>query len=101
MRKKGRVNKNWKRRFFVLDKGDLAYFKDESSAGSRVGRDQKGELSLGGYVLKEAAAVAGGKKRLVLQSSERTLLVEPEDESSSRIWVAALQKHIAYRNSQR
>lgn len=95
MKKRGRFNTSWQKRFFVLNKGELTYFVGETAKGSKVGQDQRGEVALEGFRVSEVEEA--GKTYICLQSGTRKLELKAKTDRSS--WVAAFQKHVQYKNA--
>lgn len=95
MRKKGQVfPRTWKRRFFVLEAGELTYFLNESMPGSAIGAEQVGTpLSLGGY-----QSTVASKERIVLTPPDAGRELELVLDNVGEIdgWVAAFTAHAAY-----
>lgn len=96
--KQGQIVKNWKNRYFVLDKGILRYF--ESPSMSHDIKKQKGE-----FPLKGCQVLTATKNRITLFSPRlrgkeqpvRDLLLDfhlcPD---SLEVWKVAFEKHIRY-----
>lgn len=98
MSKQGQINRTWKKRFFVLDKGELAYFTSESSPGSGIGKEQVGEAIV---LFHYKVSTPSMGKILLSKTTEtgRELLLVTEDASKHEEWVRALGAHINYLDS--
>lgn len=96
--KEGQHRKNWKRRFFLLDKGLLTYYEKEEKKGSN-----KGENELGRLFLKNYTIVRPHPDQILLQSTTdekaRKLLLECSDQVCQKAWIAAITDHINYVNA--
>lgn len=125
MSKQGSVFRTWKKRFFILERGELTYYMRESNPGSTFGEQKMGTpFALKGYsvvveegvqllicqpgramtVSESGGAGEGGRGRAVsvVESSNtgksRVMLLEPESEDDLHKWVDALNEHIDYAN---
>lgn len=85
----------WQMRFFILERGVLSYYLRESTYGSKIGHDKKGEVTLDGFHILEVAD-SFGHVNIQLKSEKISLVVDPQSDRGA--WVEALQKHILYKN---
>jgi hypothetical protein len=94
--KQGHVVKNWKSRFFVLEKGVLTYFESQT-ANPPYGNNKKGEVILKGLTIEV-------KKTFVYLNSMQenknsvALLLDIKYPNERDEWVEAIQSHIDYIN---
>jgi hypothetical protein len=126
MSKQGSVFRTWKKRFFILERGELSYFMRESNPGSTFGEQKMGTpFPLKGYSVvvedgvqllicqpgramtvgdSSSTGAGGGRGRAVsvVESSNtgktRVMLLEPESEEDLNKWVDMLNEHIDYAN---
>lgn len=125
MSKQGSVFRTWKKRFFILERGELAYYMRESNPGSTFGEQKMGTpFPLKGYSVvvedgiqllicqpgramtigDSTSGTGGGRKRAVsvVESSNtgktRVMLLELESEDDLNKWVDMLNEHIDYAN---
>jgi hypothetical protein len=105
MRKQGRVIKNWKERFFVLDKGVLYYYDSSTSyspAGAHDNTNTVHTLKAVGESMAltdNATVTVSPPNGLVVNTngpSSRTLRLELDDPAELQRWRAALDEHIDY-----
>lgn len=127
MSRQGQVFRKWQKRFFVLKKGELVYYENETSPGSQLGDNMIGKpLNLRGYVVTEMEDdelflnMPGRKhtisdnfstrdKNLAMSPTSsnggndktvaRSLLVKIETPADKVKWEKALNEHIEYMNS--
>jgi hypothetical protein len=105
--KKGHLVKNWKSRYFVVDKGRLKYYVSKSK-DPREGETLKGGIDLQGYSAKlvedhkillshDSAATSS-----FFSSSEKELLLDcppgVDRYEMLDIWLQTLQQHIRFAN---
>ena len=94
--KEGHVVKNWKKRFFVLEKGHLAYFVDVDKRG--VGSEEKGRLRLNEYMLIQGFSGKSQKAILLSHKTDNTkdFLFECGVDEDRMEWESAIKDHIDY-----
>lgn len=100
MMKEGHVVRNWKKRQFVLEAGNLTYYAD-ASPSPPYGVGEKGRLNLAEY--KIAPGFTGKlNKNILLQHKtdvSRDLLVEAESPYVRDEWEASFLQHIQFAES--
>jgi hypothetical protein len=110
--KQGHLVKNWKSRYFVVDKGRLRYFVSKGK-DPRIGENMKGGLDLCGYVanfvddnkilLTHQPANSGGTNSpAVFAQQEKELLLDCQKGQDRmemlNIWLTSLREHIDFAN---
>ncbi|KAK3271052.1 hypothetical protein CYMTET_20580 [Cymbomonas tetramitiformis] len=81
LRKRGRMNKAWKRRYFVLSEGFLRYYSDANCASQRGAMEvRKAEVTLQGPVFEESRSIfkahsenPGSRRATAMWGSSRTI----------------------------
>ncbi len=92
MQKLGGFMKNWKRRFFVLQKKQLDYYEDESTF--QKGKSSSGSVSVAGAQLSIIPPDVHRRDfafGVTAQGQKRTYVCIAENEESRRQWMAALK----------
>lgn len=90
--KKGHVRKNYKKRWFVLQRTNMSYYE------SRKNMDKKGEFALNGNTVIRSIQDEGEKKyRFLVSCGETGKVFElfAEDQRSKQQWITAISKAIA------
>ncbi|KAJ6226607.1 tandem ph domain containing protein [Anaeramoeba flamelloides] len=95
--KKGRVNKGWKKRWFILNKDRLRYFKQQQPLDEIL----HFELPLGSICLTNNIKVFRPEKKLVnkrkncfaIQTTKRTFYIQPLNNSADD-WISKIQDNI-------
>jgi hypothetical protein len=95
--KEGHVIRNWKNRFFVLEKGKLAYFENQK-ADYPYGVTQKGEVSLKGVSVSVNKNIVSLNTKNEQGKEVLALNLDIKYPNEREEWVAAIQEHIAYIN---
>lgn len=98
MHKKGSLNPSLKKRFFVLDRGILTYYKEETVKKSNVGKDMCGEpIKLINYSI-----LSPSKNRIILvnndptSTSKQRLELELSNYTQVEQWSQSFNKHIEW-----
>eukprot|EP01038_Epipyxis_sp_PR26KG_P006789 gene6789-9299_t len=90
--KQGQFFKSWKKRHFVLNEGNLAYYESASEAAP-YGIGKKGEVSLDGMeIVQNGASVMLTSKG----AKDRDLSLLFSDVQESKEWSEAFQQHIDF-----
>lgn len=110
LQKQGHMVKNWKRRFFVLNYGVLAYYEQDSVANHRgVAEAPKGKVNLKGATItvvtpdevsergKKAAEVSD-LRLCVADVSGVKLYLQGKSRDEKKEWFDALRRHVLYAN---
>ena len=92
---------DWKIRYFVIEKGVVKYYKDDSE-NYPYGMNLKGAVRLQGYTL-DATLDKLEQFQLVAQDrgvlgKQRDLSMEADSFDTKKIWAKGLLNHIAYAN---
>lgn len=99
-KKQGQIRKNWKKRYFVLEKGVLTYF-EKPALQEPYGKNKKGSLMLRpGMVCRENPA----QNTISIECNDdeqireggRNMLLEISHFGERGSWILALRDHISY-----
>lgn len=128
MAKQGQIFRTWKRRFFILERGEISYYMRESGPDSEMGEQKMGtSLLLQGYSVviedddkllisvpgraftisdSSSSAPSGGTRGRAVSTVEssttgktRVMLLEPESPEELARWIDAINEHIDYCNN--
>eukprot|EP01035_Chromulina_nebulosa_P028545 gene28545-37699_t len=89
------IFKNWKRRYFVLKEGKLAYYGEMSSP--MVGKTLKGEINLRKAIIALDEKSTGRKQfQITVHGGVGNMLVEAESETMANDWIIALNEHAMF-----
>jgi hypothetical protein len=106
--KQGHVIRNWKKRFFVLNYGELSYYEHDGIAGSGAAEGAKGKVELKGAAV--IAMVEENGKNIIKASAESELrmmitdshgdklIVQAGTRDEKKEWFDALKRHVLYAN---
>mmetsp|Transcript_34063 Transcript_34063/g.70329 ORF Transcript_34063/g.70329 Transcript_34063/m.70329 type:complete len:420 (+) Transcript_34063:115-1374(+) len=100
MKKQGRKGmiKNWKRRFFILNRGHISYYEKELTQAP-YGDSLKGELHLANTEIIIENKKYNEKQIFVVSfSGEYNLLMEADSTEEADAWVDAIELHIKHAN---
>jgi len=93
--KMGDVIKNWKKRFFVIDKNFLYYYEDDKAYRSKGIAASKGKIPLSGLTITAYPDKQYGKKYcfgVKANSGERTYVLVAADEAERTSWMIDLKE---------
>lgn len=97
IKKQGHVVRNWKRRYFVLRDGVLAYYESPDPFPP-YGKKKKGEIVLKGYKVTSSTSI-----NLYVYcddaastGEDKDMHLETENSSERDRWLSALKEHAAY-----
>lgn len=89
------MRKNWKSRFFVLERGMLTYYEGQDTKNPSQGKTKKGEVKLRlGMTCTENASI------LTIRGAdigERDLKIDIQSVSERVSWQSAIRDHIQYK----
>lgn len=99
LKKEGHMFHTWKRRYFVLLDGELAYYEGPSDSPP-FGTKNRGSITLRDVTI-DCSNGKLGKRRIYIAGEVGTkdLLLEAESESERERWREALQAHASYASS--
>ena len=100
--KRGHIIKNWKLRYFVLEKGKLGYFKDgdpSTSLGNHNGRTLQGTFSLENVICGGRTASDPLKLYLVDLTTEKELYMRASNAQEAADWEENIKLHAEYAKS--
>lgn len=95
MKKKGHIIKNWKKRYFVLEKGRLRYYEHALEV-SPFGRVEKGEISLKGSKVYASTTSADGAFFEVCTGGGIVTVIEADNPEAANEWIETIQLHMDY-----
>lgn len=98
--KRGQIAKSWRRRFFVLHKGILSYYTEESST-EPFGHKLKGQLKLWNFMVSGQMAadkiyLSTDVLEVEVNSKLRILIMTSRHDDINEEWITALSAHIEY-----
>jgi hypothetical protein len=96
--KEGHIVRNWKNRYFVLEKGKLTYYESQSSEYP-FGVGKKGDLSLKGVTLVCSKSMISLNTKNEAGKEVLALNLDIKYPNERDEWMEALKQHIEYINS--
>lgn len=95
LKKQGHIRKSWKKRYFVLSKGVLRYYKHASPNKEERGRELKGYVELTGATIEEVVGEGGQRHiRVIPTEEQKDLLLDAQSDDLRISWVQALLDEI-------
>lgn len=96
LNKKGGILKSWSKRYFMLNKQSLVYFRNEQELSADVKSDLRplGRIFLSDIVSIDAAKEGMERRAFVftLQTKKRVIYLQAAAVTEQREWIAAIQR---------
>lgn len=97
LNKKGGILKGWSKRYFMLNKQSLVYFRKEQELSADVKSDLRpmGRIFLSDIISIDAAKEGTEQRRafvFTLQTKKRVIYLQASGSAEQRGWVAAIQR---------
>ena len=99
LNKRGVVLKTWSRRYFILNKQSLVYFRKEQEVHAEVKSDLRpmGRIFLSDIVSLNSAAEGKEQKRpfvFAMHTKKRVIYLQASNGAEEEAWVAAIQQSL-------